>query len=60
MLTLIAKVPSGLRAKAVVIIADTRHSVGAVVATAILRRVPSGASRMCGMGVALSPMSQRR
>ena len=57
-LTLIAKVPSGLRAEAVIIIADTRHSVGALVATAILRRVPSGASKMSEVGTAVIYFAQ--
>jgi hypothetical protein len=57
---LIARVPSAVRAEAVVIIADTRHSAGALVATAILRQVPSGASRMSEVGTAVIYFAQPR
>lgn len=59
-LTLIAHVPSALRAEAVIIIADTRHSVGALVASAILRRVPSGTSKMSEVGKSIIYFAQPR
>ena len=58
--TLIAKVPTRLRAEAVIVIADTRHSVGAMVARAILRRVPSGASKMSEIGKSVVYSAQPR
>ena len=58
--TLIAKVPSALRTQAVIIIADTRHSVGAMVAEAVLRRVPSGASKMSEVGKSVIYFAQPR
>jgi hypothetical protein len=58
--TLIAKVPATLRAEAVIVIADTRHSVGAMVARAILRRVPSGTSKMSEVGRSVVYFAQPR
>jgi hypothetical protein len=58
--TLIAKVPSALRTEAVIIITDTRHSIGAMVARAILRRVPSGASKMSEVGKSVVYFAQPR
>jgi len=59
-ISLMAKVAPKRRAEAVVVIADTKHETGAMVARAILKRVPSGPSKMSEVGASTMYFVQPR